>query len=191
MEDVERARLELRREECAYNRGRVIGLDRERLCRLRHRVQPEARACDQREPPARAADEPREVVAGDVLHDLPARARDRPVGQHERHPEHEVAWRAEAVPERARDVLSEERADRGIARRVQREPLSVAVERSLQRRQPHARLDRASQVAGLVLEDAVQADGGQLLTDPERATSGVRRAQQRGGLLEARDARQP
>ena len=59
-------------------------------------------ARDQREPPLRAADEATEVVARDVLHDLPACARDRPVREHERHAEDEVAGCAEAMPERAR-----------------------------------------------------------------------------------------
>ena len=50
-----------------------------------------------------AADEAREVVARDVLDDLAAGVRDRPVGEHERHAEDEVARRAEAVAQRARD----------------------------------------------------------------------------------------
>ena len=38
---------------------------------------------DEREPAARAAEELAEVVAGDVLHDLAAGARDRAVGEHD------------------------------------------------------------------------------------------------------------
>src|SRR6185295_5306057 len=43
------------------------------------------------EPAARAAEEPSEVVAGDVLHDLAAGVRARPVGQRDGDPDHEVA----------------------------------------------------------------------------------------------------
>ena len=52
---------------------------------------------DPPEPSARAAEELAEVVAGDVLHDFAARARTRPVGQHDGDADHEVAHRPEAV----------------------------------------------------------------------------------------------
>ena len=101
MEDVERARLQLGAKKLEDRAGRVVGLDRERPLGLRQWMQPKADAGDQGEPPLRAADEAGQVVAGDVLHHLPAGARDRPVRQHESDAEDEVAWRAEAMAKRA------------------------------------------------------------------------------------------
>ena len=82
-------------------------------------MQAKAGARDQGEAALGTADEAREVVARDVLDDLATGVCDRPVGEHERHAEDEVARRAEAVPQRARDVAGEERADGRIPRRVE------------------------------------------------------------------------
>ena len=82
-------------------------------------MQTEADARDEGEPAFGSADESREVVARDVLHDLAAGIRDRPVGENERRAEHEVARRAEAVAERPGDVAGEQRADRRISRWVE------------------------------------------------------------------------
>ena len=73
--------------------------------------------------PLRAAHELPEVVAGDVLHDLAARARDRSVTEHERDAEDEVAGCPEAVGERAGQAPRQARADRRISGRVERETL--------------------------------------------------------------------
>ena len=153
---------------------RVLGLDDERPRRLRQRVQPEARARDERETSLGAAHESREVVAGDVLDDLAARARDRPVREHERRAEDEVARRAEAVAERAGDVPRQQRADRRIARRIEREPLAGRGERRAELGQPDPGLDGAREVARVVLEDAVEAVGGEVVADPQPPALGVR-----------------
>jgi hypothetical protein len=100
MEDVERARLQLRATETPHDARRVVGLDDQRRRRRRQGMQPQRDAGDEAEPSLRAADELREVVARDVLHDLPARARDRAVAEDERHAEHEIARRPVAVRER-------------------------------------------------------------------------------------------
>ena len=153
-------------------------------------MQAEARPRDQRQPPTRAADEAREVVAGDVLHDLAARARDRPVGEHERHAEDEVARGAEAVPQRAGDVGREQRADGRVTRRIEREPLAAPRQLVAERREPHAGLDRAGEVAGLVLEDAVEAVGRQVVAEPNMPLLLERVREEGRGFLDARDARQ-
>ena len=104
------------------------------------RVEPERDPSDQRQRPGRAADELAEVVAGDVLDDLAAGARDRPVGEHERDAEDEVARRAEAVPAADRRGSAARQAPIGrVAGRVEREPLAVLGERRLERGEPDAR----------------------------------------------------
>ena len=125
VEDVERARDELGGEQRRGDRRRVVRLDDDRR-RGGHGVGMEAQAdpADEREPAARAADELAEVVAGDVLDDLAAGVDDRAVGEHERDAEHEVARRAEAVAQRAREILGEAGADRRVAGRVEREALA-------------------------------------------------------------------
>ena len=120
-------------------------------------MQAKADAADEREPPARAAHELAEVVPGDVLDHLAARVHDRAVGEDERDAEHEVARGAEAVSQRAGEVLREAGTDRRIAGRVEREALTRRGERSRELREADARLDRAGEVAGLVLEDAIHA----------------------------------
>ena len=149
-----------------------LRLDDERARRPRQRVEAEADACDEGEASLGAADEPREVVAGDVLHDLAARVRDRPVREDERRAEDEVARRAEAVAERARDVAREERADRRVAGRVERQPLAARRRAPRELREPDPRLDRAREVAGIVLEHAVQPVGRQVR---RRSGAGARR----------------
>ena len=82
VEHVERARLQLRARSGATTRAGVVGLrdDGSRDARGT-RVQAEATRADQRRGVPRAADELAEVVAGDVLHHLAARARDRAVAR--------------------------------------------------------------------------------------------------------------
>ena len=89
------------------------------------RMEPQRDARDQPEPAARAGEELPEVVAGDVLHHLAARARDHPVRQDDRDADHEVAHRAVAVAARAGEIAGEAGADRRVARRVEREHLAV------------------------------------------------------------------
>ena len=121
MKHVERARLELRAEQSPDDTRGVVRLDDERSGRLRQRVELEACSRDEGESPLGAAHEAREVVAGDVLHDLPSGVRDRPVREDERRAEDEVARCAEAMAQRAGEVLREERPDRRVARGVEGE----------------------------------------------------------------------
>ena len=157
---------------------------------FRQRVQSETGARHEREASLGTADEAREVEAGDVLDDLSARVRDRPVGEDERHSEDQVAWRSEAMPQRARDVAREERADRRIARWVEGEALAARGEPRPQSREPEACLDRARQVSGVVLEDAAQPVRREVVADAYPAALHVSCRQSAGRLLEARDARQ-
>ena len=143
-------------------------------------MEAEADPADEREPATRAADELAEVVAGDVLDDLAAGVDDRAVGEHERDAEHEVAGRAEPVAQRAREILREAGADRRVARRIEREALAGRGERGREGREADARLDRAGEVARLVLEDAVHALGVEIGADPDRAPLGGRGGE-RGG----------
>ncbi len=175
MEDVERARLQLRAEEGGGRPRRVLGLDDERARRRGQRVEPERDPSDQRERPGRAADELAQVVAGDVLDDLPAGVGDRPVGEHERDAEDEVARRAEAMPERTGQVGRQAGADGRVAGRVERESLAVLGERRLERGEAHAGLDDARQVSRLVLEDAIEPLRRQVGADPDATALGVRR----------------
>ena len=66
----------------------------------------------------------------DVLHDLAARARPRPVRQDDRDADHEVAHRPEPVAERPGEVVEQALGERRVARRIEREPLSVRRERA-------------------------------------------------------------
>ena len=122
----------------------------------RERMEAQAHPRDQAEPPARAAEELPEVVARDVLDDLAARVRDRAVGEHHGHPEHEVAHGSEAVAARPREVGRDAGPDRRVAGRVEREPLAVLAEARVQRREADPRLDDAGEVARLVLEHGVE-----------------------------------
>src|SRR5262245_2488252 len=115
MEDVERARLQLRAEQRCDHARYIVRLDDEGSRRLRKRMEPEARARDQREPSLGAAHEAGEVVARDVLDDLSAGVGDGPVAEHEGRAEDEIARRAESMTQRAGFVPCEERADRRVA----------------------------------------------------------------------------
>ena len=128
-------------------------------------MQPQRDPPDQRERAAGAAHQLAKVVAGDVLHDLAPRARHRPVTEHQRHPEHEVARRSEPVAKRARERRGDAGPDRGVTRRVERESLAGRRQRSLERREPDARLDGAGEIARLVLEDPVEPGRVELLAD--------------------------
>ena len=130
----------------------------DRALRRGQRVQAQRDPLDAPEPAARAAEELAEVVAGDVLHDLAARVRARAVGERDRDADHEVAHRAEAMPQRAGEVVEQALAERRVAGRVERAAAGrAAAEQPLcsadSRRPP---LDDAGQVARLVLEDRVE-----------------------------------
>ena len=87
----------------------------ERRRRVGQRVQAQAGAADDAQRAARAAEELAEVVAGDVLHHLPARVRDEPVAEHDRHAEQEISHPSVAVAARAVQVVQDAFADRRIA----------------------------------------------------------------------------
>src|SRR5947209_4335941 len=93
---------------------------------------------DAAEPSARPAEELAEVVARDVLHDLAARVRPRPVREKHRDADDEVAHRPEAVAQRSGEILDETLRERRVSGWVEREALPVLGERRPQRRQPDA-----------------------------------------------------
>src|SRR5579859_554848 len=111
---------------------------------------------DAPEPPLRPAEELGEVVAGDVLHDLPARTRDRAAGEHDGRADHEVAHRPVAVSPRAGQVRRQAGAEARVAGRVEGEHLPVRRERPPESGETDLRLDGTREVAGLVLEDPVE-----------------------------------
>ena len=146
--DVDRTRHELR----AVQRLPVGARDDRAGCR-RSRMQSQREPLDRSEPSARAAEQLAEVIAGNVLHDLAARARAHAVRQHDRETDHEVAHRPEAMSQRPREVVDETFRERRIAGRVERQTLTVLGERRAQRRQANAALDDAREIARLVLDD--------------------------------------
>ena len=186
VEHVEGARLQRRATELADDTGRIVGLDDERRSCRRERMQPQRHPRDQGEAPLRPADELAEVVPGDVLHDLAAGAGDRPVAEHERDAEDEVPWRPEAVRERPGQASRETRAHGRVAGRIEREPLTGNRERLAQHGEANPGLDRAGEIACLVLEHPVEAGGREVLADPDPASSSGRVGEQRRGLLERR-----
>ena len=166
----------------------AVAVERNRARGGGQRVQPQREALDLPEAAARPAEELAEVVAGDVLHDLPARARAQAVRQHDRDADHEVAHRAEAVAERAREIEEQAVAERRIAGRVEREPLPVGPERGLQLRQAQPGFDDAGQVARLVLEDPRLSSARQGRPSPADA-HGRAPAPRRTGAASGRSSR--
>ena len=167
-----------------------VALDDEGRGRGGQGVEPQRDPGDQGEAPLRPADELAEVVARDVLHDLPAGARDRPVAEHERHAEDEVARRPEAVRERPREPPCEARADRGIARRVEREPLTAGGERvrSAESRMPASTVHvRSPASCSRIRSSRV---GREVLADPDPAPGGARIGEERRRLLDRRGPHQ-
>jgi hypothetical protein len=88
--------------------------------------------------------------------------------------EHEVARRAEPVPQRAGDVPREQRADRRVAGRVEREPLPVAAS-ALQLGEPDAASTVHVRSPGSCSRIAVEPVRRQVLADPQRRPSRARR----------------
>src|SRR5262249_3370389 len=122
-------------------------------------MESQGKPCDQPKPSLRAAVELPEVVAGDVLDDLAAGACGGAVAEDDGDAKHEVPHRPVAVAPRAAQVRGEAGTDRRIRARVEREHLSERLQVRVQRREAETGLDDAGQVAGLVLEDAVEAAG--------------------------------
>ena len=115
---------------------------------------------------ARAGHQPREVVAGDVLHDAPARSHHAPLAVHEARADQAVAAGARAHAPRPRGAGGDRAADRGLPVRAH------------QRAVVHGLEGQALAVLGQ----------GRLDLGHRRARGGHQR--QRAGLVE-RDPRQP
>ena len=81
---------------------------------------------------------------------------DDAVREDERDAEHEVARTPVAIRTRAEQVAGNRRADRWVARRVEREHLPVLGQPLVQRGEANPRLDGGGEIAGLVLEDAIE-----------------------------------
>ena len=92
----------------------------------RQRVQPQRETLDRAEPPARAAEQLAEVVAGDVLDDLAARVRARAVARarRSRRARGRASCRSDGAAAR-RDRRAGTRRASAIAGRVERQPLAV------------------------------------------------------------------
>ena len=193
-QEVDGARLELRAVDLGPERARVVCLGDDGRLGGGPRMEPERDARDQPEPAARAGEELPEVVPGDVLDHLAARARDHPARKDDGDADHEVAHRAVAMAPRAREVGGEARADGRVARRVEREHLPVLAEVGLQVGQPDPRLDDRGEVARLVLEHPGQPCGRELDLAARALDRDARPGGEDGrGLLEGRrlrDARQ-
>ena len=119
------------------------------------RVQPERHLGDQPERPRRSGVELAEVVAGDVLDDLPARSRHGAVRQHDRDPDQQVTRRPVAQPPRAGEPGRHHAARRRAGRHVERDLLPGGGERRRDVTHPGARLQAGHQVPGRVLEHRV------------------------------------
>ena len=87
--------------------------------RERTRVEPECEALDGAEPAFRPAIELAEVVAGDVLHDLPARVRPRTVRQQDADADHEVTHCPETMAQRAGEVVEQAFGERRVSGRIE------------------------------------------------------------------------
>jgi hypothetical protein len=126
---------------------------------VRPRAELERRLDQHAERAAGADVELGQIVARHVLHDLAAAPHEAAVGRDHGEADDQVARGAVEMPPRARGVAGEDPAERGPIRRarVEREPLTTGAERGLQRVQGEPGLDGHGEVAGLVLQDPVQA----------------------------------
>jgi hypothetical protein len=125
-------------------------------------VQPQRDLRDQPERPVGAGHQLGQVVARDVLDHLPARARDRPIGQCDGDAQHQVARPAVPVAQRPRIARGHDPADgRVVTRRIEGEHLPGLGERLPQLPQGHPGLNHSGQVAGVVLDDQVEVTRGQ------------------------------
>ena len=166
-------------EGAARRPGGVVGLDHERSRGLRQRMQAEARARDEREA-SRASRRRAGRGRSPRRSSRPSRRR----------------WRSSRPRARAsrrgRDRAAR-RSDGGAGRRGSSASSAPTVgspggssesrwpcrpERRVEDRQPQPRLDGAREVARLVLEDPVEAVGGQVVADPQAAALGVRRREE-------------
>ena len=123
-------------------------------------MQPHVHAHDRAQRPEGAREQLGEVIPGDVLDDLAASPRDRPVCERDRDADDEVTGPAVAVTERTGVGGCKDAADGGSAigaqRWVEGEHLALGGKPGLRHRQRHAGLHRRRQVADVVLCDAVK-----------------------------------
>ena len=109
-----------------------------------------------------AGHQPRDVVAGDILHHLAAKAQQLGAAVEKLHAQHIVAHRAHAGPRRAAQARGNHAADgraRGKMRRIERQALAVVGEQRLQLGQRSAGTRGHDQLAGLVADHAPQFAG--------------------------------
>ena len=161
--DVEAVGLERQRRERGRRLGqpqRVAGGGDGRRVGPGQRVQAHGHGRDQPERPVGAREQLRDVVPRDVLDHLAARLGDGAVAEDHGHADHEVAYAAVAVAQRAGvgrgDHAADGRAVGRAERRVEREHLALGGEQRLRVGQPHARAEHRGEVADVVLEDLVE-----------------------------------
>ena len=99
-----------------------------------------------------------QIVARHVLHDLAAPAHDAAVGRDDGDADEEIAHGAVQMTSRAGRVGGDEPADGGALGlgRIEREPLPACAQRRLQRLQRQTGLRRHREIAGLVLDEAIE-----------------------------------
>jgi hypothetical protein len=116
------------------------------------------------------AEQPRQVVPGDVLDDDAATFRETAVRARDGDANDEIARPAVAVPAGSAVAGRDQAANGGIvpAGRVEREPLTVPRERAVDVAQRRAGLDRGREIAMAVLDHRVQARGRQEHVEPVR-----------------------
>src|SRR5262249_21263049 len=111
---------------------------------------------DDAERAERAGDEPRDVVAGDVLHDTPAELEHAAAAVDQLHAEHEVAQRAGRSAPRAGEPRGDAAAERRGAevRRLERQALAFLPEGGFHFSGRRAAARGQHQLARLVVDDA-------------------------------------
>ena len=130
----------------------------------RKRMQAEGDLCDDAECAEGAGEKFGEIVAGDVLDDLAAAARDGAVGEDDGHAEDEIAERAVAAAKNSAVVRGDDAADRGAIGEdgIERDTLVVARELALHGGPRCAGGDGGGHVLPNVLADAGEARGREL-----------------------------
>ena len=196
VEDVERARLRAGSEGAARRRppASSVSTTSVRVGASAAGAAGSSRGRSARAVPREPQTSLREVVAGDVLHDLAAGAGDRAVREHERDAEDEVARRAEAVPQRARRgsvASSAPTVGSPGGSSESRCPCSAEAPRAASRaaRRPRrCRSGRRPRARGR--GRARRSSASSPIRDASRPSACAAAQERVGRLLEARDARQ-
>ena len=153
IDEVHGARHELR----AVQLDPPRGADHDGPPHSRQRVQPQRETLGPAEPSARAAEELAKVIAGNVLDDLPARVGAQPVAEHDGHAEDQIAHRAKAMAQRAREVLEQTLPERRVPGWVEREPLTLLGQQRLKLADAHPGRHDGRQIARLILDDSLRS----------------------------------